>query len=61
MTRRRNDCGPSNPLELSREEALTLLKKLVIAWDTDDLLEFDEAVKEARKAIGFKLRRKADD
>lgn len=32
-----------------------VLKKLVIAWDADQDLEFDEAIDEARALIGFKL------
>lgn len=32
-----------------------ILKKLVIAWDADQDLEFDEAMAKARGLLGFKL------
>lgn len=36
-------------------KALAILKKLVIAWDADQDLEFDEAMTKARRLLGFKL------
>lgn len=50
----KTQCGPSAFLEPSREEVMTILKRLVIAWDSGDPLEFDVEMRKARLAIGFK-------
>lgn len=47
------------PVPGLEEQAQTLLKKLVIAWDSHQDLEFDDALRDARVLLGFKLRRKA--
>jgi hypothetical protein len=39
----------------------TLLKRIVMAYDSDDSLEFLAALRAARKAIGFKLADKEED
>lgn len=41
--------------EKEREALMATLKKLVIAWDADQDLEFDEGIDEARQLLGFKL------
>jgi hypothetical protein len=40
--------------------ALTVLKKLVIACDAEQHIEFDEAMVAARTLLGFKLRRETN-
>lgn len=36
-------------------KTVRLLKALVVAWDADQDLEFDEAIDAAREHLGFKL------
>ena len=38
-----------------------ILRKLVIAWDAEQDEEFDEAISEARTALGLRLADDADD
>jgi hypothetical protein len=44
------------PFKPRRVSASDILRKLIIAWDADQDLEFDEALDAARKLLGFKLR-----
>jgi hypothetical protein len=42
-------------MAMRKHTAESVLRKLVIAWDADQDLEFDEAMALARGVLGFKL------